>query len=507
MEKYVYFLILLLNTHHTISDTLHPKYSENFKCLDGSKIIPSTQINDDYCDCTDGSDETNTSACPNSQFICINHGYRPKTIPSSRVNDGICDCCDSSDEYATDSNCQNTCLILSEEERKLRENQKVLIEEGAALRAELINKGKQLKNDRAIRLSELQQSKLEKELIKAEKEEIKRQSEAAEAEALEAYKQEENEKPSLKEEESENHNLLEAQQAFDRYDVNKDGLIEVEELQSDMSLDKNRDGVVTDEEAKFFLNELDRINIDDFVTMSWPLVKPYLMLSQGIFKPPSTEGNKEENDDLDPDKLENMENTEGFEGDDEIGEEGDVEDIEVEEKENSIHHEYDPQTKSIVDLANQARQAVSEIEQEIREIENQIKDIEDQNTKDYGPMEEYATLNGECFKYEDREYIYKLCPFDRASQQPLNGGSETLLGRWDQWSGPDYNKYLQMKYINGVSCWNGPQRSTTVQLKCSPEQKITSVTEPNRCEYVFVFETPANCRDSYNDHYQGHDEL
>ena len=30
---------------------------ETFRCLDGAKSIPRSRVNDDYCDCLDGSDE------------------------------------------------------------------------------------------------------------------------------------------------------------------------------------------------------------------------------------------------------------------------------------------------------------------------------------------------------------------------------------------------------------------------------------------------------------------
>jgi protein kinase C substrate 80K-H len=53
------------------------------------------RINDDYCDCGDGTDEPSTSACSGGQFYCNDQ----TAIPSSRVNDGICDCCEGTDEY------------------------------------------------------------------------------------------------------------------------------------------------------------------------------------------------------------------------------------------------------------------------------------------------------------------------------------------------------------------------------------------------------------------------
>lgn len=50
-----------LDKTHGVSPTLQAKYipsaSGTWSCLDGSKEIPWVAVNDDYCDCPDGSDE------------------------------------------------------------------------------------------------------------------------------------------------------------------------------------------------------------------------------------------------------------------------------------------------------------------------------------------------------------------------------------------------------------------------------------------------------------------
>lgn len=38
-----------------------------FACLDGEMRVGWASMNDDFCDCSDGSDEPGTGACPNTR--------------------------------------------------------------------------------------------------------------------------------------------------------------------------------------------------------------------------------------------------------------------------------------------------------------------------------------------------------------------------------------------------------------------------------------------------------
>ncbi|KFM27688.1 Glucosidase 2 subunit beta [Auxenochlorella protothecoides] len=94
-----------------VTPDLLPRYSipsdADFECLDGRGSVPASRINDEYCDCTDGSDEPGTSACPGGSFYCANVGFEPRTLKAALVDDGVCDCCDGSDEPV--GSCANTC--------------------------------------------------------------------------------------------------------------------------------------------------------------------------------------------------------------------------------------------------------------------------------------------------------------------------------------------------------------------------------------------------------------
>mmetsp|Transcript_18697 Transcript_18697/g.31152 ORF Transcript_18697/g.31152 Transcript_18697/m.31152 type:complete len:613 (+) Transcript_18697:17-1855(+) len=112
---------------------------ELFTCTsDSSTVIPRARINDNYCDCPDGSDEPGTSACSNGVFTCQNEGFKPLQLTSSRVDDGVCDCCDGTDEDGRQGMCENTCDAEAAASRKALEASLRAYKDGSKVREEYI---------------------------------------------------------------------------------------------------------------------------------------------------------------------------------------------------------------------------------------------------------------------------------------------------------------------------------------------------------------------------------
>ncbi|KAK6630658.1 hypothetical protein RUM43_014643 [Polyplax serrata] len=497
----------------------------DFTCFDGSLTIPFIQVNDDYCDCTDGSDEPGTAACPNGFFHCTNAGFRSQNIPSSFVNDGICDCCDTSDEYLGKISCTNTCHELGRAERMELQKQAQISKMGYEAKIQSIKKGKQLKLDRKEKLKQLETDKQEAESIKSEKEKLKMQAEDLEKIALDEFRKLKEEEQALLKEEERKQEEQEAFEIFTMLDSNMDKKIQLSELQVRQTFDQNRDGAVSDEEAKFFLDNLEEADWDLFLSSVWPKMKPFFMMEKGLFKPPERNTSHHEHEEFvseagdgvgtvedvtneyhrERQEVEGVENQphEEDERDDEEEEEeeepGEPEGPgEPEAKTEPSEPQYDEETQKLVNAANEARSEFEEADRTVRDIQRQITQHQEYLEKDFGPEEEFAPLEGDCFEYTDREY---------ATQQPRSGESETRLGQWSKWAGPEDDKYQIMLYDKGQSCWNGPQRSAHVKLKCGVENVVTSVTEPNKCEYHFEFTTPSACKMAEVPEDRVHDEL
>ncbi|XP_013413455.1 glucosidase 2 subunit beta isoform X1 [Lingula anatina] len=518
----------------SISKSSLYKPGDSFTCFDNSDTIPYSQINDDYCDCKDGSDEPGTSACPNGSFHCTNAGYRPLTMPSSRVNDGICDCCDGTDEYSGETTCVNTCREMGRAMREEQERMKQLLQEGVKIRDDYIKQGKDAKTEKRARLEALEKEKDEAEAKKNELENIKNEAEKPEKEAKDAHQKAWEEEKSLREAEKE---AKKVEEAFAELDSNADGIITTSELATHPEFDKNSDGQVSEQEQQEYLEDHNSVDIKTFQEKVWPNIKDIIKFpepekeesAKGEATPPGEEmeegaefpeeaevapspetksqGGEDEDlgDDDDEEEEDYDKDDEDYEKDDEDHEYGTDEKKEEEEEEKMP--DYDEETKVLIQAADNARHEFTVAEQKFKDLENEMNDLNHFLTLDLGPDDAFYPLKGQCFEYTDREYVYKLCPFDKASQRPKNGGSETSLGTWGKWTGPEENIYLKMKYERGQGCWNGPDRSATITLHCGMKNELRNVAEPNRCEYTFDFETPAACTAPAKQSEDIHDEL
>lgn len=141
------------------------KHAGNFVCFDGSATLASfDQVNDDYCDCKDGSDEPGTGACSHlakpstkmaAKFSCSWNISENLTEPDARlrvlslsaVNDGICDCCGGEDEWNSEVTCEGTCAAAAAEE-SAHEKERL---EGSKAREAYVEQAKGLKDNEKLK--------------------------------------------------------------------------------------------------------------------------------------------------------------------------------------------------------------------------------------------------------------------------------------------------------------------------------------------------------------------
>ncbi|KAK3828522.1 MAG: glucosidase II beta subunit-like-domain-containing protein [Benniella sp.] len=503
-----------------------PGSNGTWRCLDGSNTISSTSINDDYCDCDDGSDEPGTSACGTSYFYCENIGHQPAYIRTSRLNDGVCDseCCDGTDEFNGIIRCPNTCKQAGEVARKERERILKVEKSGGKIRQGYINFGKDAKRKLQLLLDELQEkaerikqvatnAKDELDKANAKQQEYLESSrierEKARNHQLEPFIEKFKERLTrvlddknmfratldmLKEHHNKNYHDLAVKNTISGFD---EYLKEIEEkVASDTEPIKDEDndspverrivllqGKIHDirkdigkmfrliKEMKESYNTeyndeavLKTIKIFHEFAPSWNDEKDDYESEDNIQIPeeasPSTEASGNERKSTIYDRIQKVAKSVGL---------------------GSLFKE----EKSELALAQEAHDKALEEE---RKVQKEIEDSKRKLGMDYGKDESFAQLADQCFDLKDAEYTYTLCLFGSATQK----SHQTIsLGKFSSWIGDNYDTQL---YDGGARCWNGPERSVKVAMSCGGKNELVQVSEPNKCEYLFKFRTPALCR-------------
>lgn len=173
--------------------------ADSFTCIGHPSIIlKPSQVNDNSCDCPDGSDEPGTAACANLDplspaqplpasssgttnvtnvlpgFWCENAGHIGAYVPFMYVNDGVCDhdiCCDGSDEYAHAGGvkCQNRCDAIGKEYRKIEDARNQAKEKAAKRRRTLAKEARELRRKVEAKITSLEE---EIKGLQARKEEL-----------------------------------------------------------------------------------------------------------------------------------------------------------------------------------------------------------------------------------------------------------------------------------------------------------------------------------------------
>ncbi|CAK4123001.1 unnamed protein product [Aphanomyces euteiches] len=434
----------------------------SLNCDSGTKNIPIASVNDDYCDCRDGSDEPGTAACSHTQvqFYCENKGFFPSEIPTSRVNDGICDCCDGSDEYNSGASCPQTCATLRADHDKEKAAQDAVLEAGREARLKIVTTSKLQKEEQYRRRTDLEVEKARLDKAVEDARALKVSEEAIEVQEQKAAAVATRKKVAV-------HLGL--------HDLSSEQLIELVldlsvkvPLRSDVlsairGVQTSDASVIDQQEQAYKLTlaahkkEVERVNqVNDDLKKAKEDARK--------LKEDAGETFEEENDD----KYKPLEVPTPPERpiDQLFG------------KLTSDQSVPRPETKA-------AREALDSAESKARETQSELDAIEKKLQLQYGPDDVLFSLRDTCVEVKSGEYTYKMCWFGQAHQDHTSLGKMEPIG-----PSPRLNR---IKFSGGAKCWNGPERSLTVTLTCGETQELGGIEEPSTCVYVATLQTPIAC--------------
>ncbi|KAE8357313.1 glucosidase II beta subunit-like protein-domain-containing protein [Aspergillus caelatus] len=521
------------------------KDTDTFTCISHPAIkVPFSAVNDDYCDCPDGSDEPGTSACAHLSrnspltvadrpgnndldltlslpgFYCKNKGHKPSYVPFQRVNDGICDydlCCDGSDEWARvgGTKCEDKCKEIGKEFRKKEEKRQKSMTTALKKKKELLTiAGRQQKEleENINRLEiEIQGQEIKLKDLEADLEEIEKQERSKVVTGKKAGKV----------------NVL-AQVAKGRVEELRTALAEVRKER-----DETRSRVKELEEilSKFKVEYNPNFN-DEGVKRAVRSWEEYAArgTSEGL-------ENAARDRDLDeiakPDDDKSGVNWEQWENEEDGCEANLVYQLAaylppslvnfIEDKvltirgfleKNGVLPTKDEGSASESKAVTEARDAVNAVRKSIEDLKNQVKDHKEDLDTDYGVGSIFRALKGVCIQKDAGEYTYEHCFLDQTKQIPKKGGSTARMGNFVRIGSVTIDELnesgeivpeerISLEYAKGQTCWNGPARSTSVVLQCGEENEILKIAEDEKCVYSMLVNTPAVCPGGEEDVHAG----
>ncbi|KAG5502150.1 hypothetical protein GH5_05098 [Leishmania sp. Ghana 2012 LV757] len=455
-----------------------------FRCLDDSTTIPFSSVNDEICDCADGSDEPGTSACaalrggtltplpPGWLFQCINDENVSQSIFHSRVNDGICDCCDGADEVRLLVSCPNRCAELAAELAQHR-------------RAELSNmqrarEGKEVMRSAALlRREEAAKSLAE---LEAEHTELVASISRLEAMGVTAVEEKAPQETELVAKPGEWEGGHSEGESEDR----APSCIRWREAENCVSSDSNRRYT---EKSCYIVVGQDRSG--------------YCECEKKAEKDEREESEHKGAEQGAEDKgMEALRGTVTYHFPcghpeftcryvcDHNGKMGVVEEL-------------DEMQGSSTAILNKAARGLSSQKQRLEEVERTLEAKKKLLSSPSITREELLrTLENKEFTLDTREYTYSISLFDNVYQRNKGSEHSVLLGSWKSfgestyamWAKDAYD-FSQMIYDEGWRCWNNAERKVEVHLVCGPENKLMVAEELLVCKYRMVFQTPAMCDD------------
>eukprot|EP00892_Ulva_mutabilis_P003711 jgi/Ulvmu1/1711/UM116_0024.1 len=393
-----------------------------FTCISDSIQVEIERVNDDVCDCADGSDEPGTSACSNGKFYCRNQGFKPRHLPSTFVDDGVCDCCDGSDEK---HGCHDSCQAFGQLARSGAQMKLDLSLAGAKARSALAIEAQrkvQAWKERSVQLEKIvvQLKPAVAQLYEEMQEAQKQQREAEEAEKASTAS------PAAHADES-----AAEENDYTGADTIDNGGHE-DEVVNENSDDESVDA---DEEAK-------------------------RIAAQWTSNPAAASTGAHPEDVSGPD---------GAESDEVVAEQT----------------TYEPKS-ALQTLADMAVKKHSEKKHELRTAETELRTLQANLERDYGPGTVYAALHDVCLEMPQDKYRYRVCGFDKAVQvegasevslgkfSRCENGCSTMLYTKGQacWQGPARSMQVKFKCgpHNEIVSVKEPERCVYMAEATSPAQ-------------------------------------